>query len=157
MRAIAGQAIIGKELGAGDADEARAMGRRMLWLGLLAGAVLGSVVLGLHTALPHVFSSDGRVLALAGFLLVHVALLQPINGVVFVLDGILIGAGDLRYMASAMAGAAAVFAAGGTAVIVLGLGIGWLWAAIGVFMVARLAGLGLRFRTGRWAVPGETR
>ena len=155
--AIAGQAIIGKELGRGDVDEARSMGRRMLWLGLLAGVVLGLVVLALHTSLPHVFSNDQRVLALASFLLVHVAVLQPINGVVFVLDGILIGAGDLRYMAGAMVGAAAVFAAGGTAVIVLGLGIGWLWATIGVFMVARLAGLGLRFRTGRWAVPGETR
>ena len=129
----------------------------MLWLGLLAGAVLGSVVLGLHTALPHVFSSDGRVLALAGFLLVHVALLQPINGVVFVLDGILIGAGDLRYMAWAMVGAAATFAAGGAAVLVLDLGVGWLWGAIGLFMVARLVGLGLRFRTGRWAVTGATR
>ena len=155
--AIAGQAIIGKELGAGDVDEARSMGRRMLWLGLLAGLVLGVAVLALHTLLPHVFSSDERVLALAGFLLIHVAVLQPINGVVFVLDGILIGAGDLRYMAGAMVGAAAVFAAGGTAVIVLGLGIGWLWAAIGVFMIARLAGLGFRFRTGRWAVPGARR
>ena len=155
--AIAGQAIIGKELGAGDADEARAMGRRMLGLGLGAGAVLGGAVLVLHTVLPHVFSSDDRVLALAGFLLVHVAVLQPINGVVFVLDGILIGAGDPRYMAGAMVASAAVFAAGGTAVLVLGLGIGWLWAAIGMFMVARLVGLGLRFRTGRWAVTGATR
>jgi Na+-driven multidrug efflux pump len=104
-----------------------------------------------------VFSNDPRVLALAGFLLVHVAVLQPINGVVFVLDGILIGAGDLRYMAWAMVGAAAVFAAGGTYVLIAGLGIGWLWAAIGLFMVARLVGLGTRFRTGRWAVTGATR
>lgn len=155
--AIAGQSIIGKELGAGDADEARAMGRRMLWLGLLAGAVLGALVLALHTVLPHVFSNDPRVLALAGFLLLHVAVLQPVNGVVFALDGILIGAGDLRYMAWAMVGAAAVFAAGGACVLILGLGIGWLWAAIGLFMVARLVGLGLRFRTGRWAITGATR
>jgi putative MATE family efflux protein len=155
--AIAGQAIIGKELGAGDADEARAMGRRMLWLGFLAGAVLGVVVLALHTVLPHVFSNDPRVLALASFLLWHVAVLQPVNGVVFVLDGILIGAGDLRYMARAMVGAAAVFAAGGACVLVLGLGVGWLWAAIGLFMVARLVGLGTRFRTGHWAVTGATR
>jgi putative MATE family efflux protein len=155
--AIAGQAIIGKELGAGDADEARAMGRRMLWLGLLAGGALGAGVLALHTVLPHVFSNDPRVLALASFLLWHVALLQPINGVVFVLDGILIGAGDLRYMAWAMVGAAAVFAMGGAGVLILGLGVGWLWAAIGLFMVARLIGLGTRFRTGRWAVTGAVR
>ena len=155
--AIAGQAIIGKELGAGDADEAKAMGRRMLGLGLLAGGMLGAAVLLLRVLLPHVFSSDEHVLALASFLLIHVAVLQPINGVVFVLDGILIGAGDLRYMAGAMVGAAAVFAAGGAAVIVLELGIGWVWAAIGLFMCARLVGLGLRFRTGRWAVTGAVR
>ena len=155
--AIAAQAIIGKELGAGDADEASALGRRMLWLGFLAGAALGTVVLAVHTVLPHVFSNDPRVLALASFLLWHVAILQPVNGVVFVLDGILIGAGDLRYMAWAMVGAAAVFAAGGTCVLVFGLGVGWLWAAIGLFMVARLVGLGMRFRTGRWAVTGATR
>jgi putative MATE family efflux protein len=155
--AIAGQAIIGKELGAGNAVEARAMGRRMLWLGLFAGVVLGTAVIALHTVLPHVFSNDPRVLALAGFLLWHVAVLQPVNGVVFVLDGILIGAGDLRYMAWAMVGAATVFAAGGACVLVLGLGIGWLWAAIGLFMIARLVGLGARFRTGRWAVTGAVR
>jgi len=74
-----------------------------------------------------------------------------------VLDGILIGASDLRYLAWAMVGAAAVFAAGGAAVMTLGLGIGWLWAAIGLFMAARLVGLGARFRTGRWAVTGATR
>jgi Na+-driven multidrug efflux pump len=97
------------------------------------------------------------VIALASFLLWYVALLQPVNGVVFVLDGIFIGAGDLQYMAWAMVGAALVFAAAGAAVMILGLGIGWLWVAIGAWMVARLVGLGVRFRTGRWAVTGATR
>jgi putative MATE family efflux protein len=155
--AIAGQAIIGRELGAGNADEARAMGRRMLELGLLAGAALGALVLAFHVLLPHVFSNDPHVLALASFLLLHVALWQPVSGVVFVLDGILIGAGDLRYMAWAMVGAAVVFAIAGGAVLALGLGVGWLWGAIGVFLMARLVGLGLRFRTGGWAVTGATR
>jgi Na+-driven multidrug efflux pump len=129
----------------------------MLWLGFLAGAVVGTLVIALRTVLPHVFSNDPRVLALASFLLWYVAVLQPVNGVVFVLDGILIGAGDLRYMAWAMVGASAVFAAAGATVIVLGLGIGWLWVAIGLWMLARLAGLGTRFRTGRWAITGATR
>jgi putative MATE family efflux protein len=155
--AIAGQAIIGKELGAGNAEEARTMGRRMLWLGLLAGGAVGVLVIALRALLPHVFSNDPQVIALASFLLWYVAVLQPVNGVVFVLDGIFIGAGDLRYMAWAMVGAALVFAAAGTAVMILGLGIGWLWVAIGAWMVARLVGLGVRFRTGRWAVTGATR
>ncbi|HEV3226491.1 MAG TPA: MATE family efflux transporter, partial [Acidimicrobiales bacterium] len=155
--AIAGQAIIGKELGAGSDEEAKAMGRRMLGIGLLSGAVLGALVLALRTVLPHVFSGDEAVIALASFLLWYVALLQPVNGLVFVLDGVLIGAGDLRYMAGAMVGAAAVFAAGAVVVMRLGLGIGWVWALIGAFMVARLVGLGGRFLTGNWAVPGATR
>src|SRR4051794_537323 len=90
--AIAGQAIIGKALGANDADEAHAMGRRMLWLGFLAGGMLGAAVIALRTVLPHVFTNDPKVLTLGAFLLLYVAALQPVNGVVFVLDGILIGA-----------------------------------------------------------------
>jgi hypothetical protein len=57
----------------------------------------------------------------------------------------------------AMAGAAIVFAAGGAAVLILDLGVGWLWAAIGLFMVARLVGLGTRFTTRKWAITGASR
>ena len=152
--AIAAQAIVGKELGAGDADEAMVMSRRMLWIGFVTGVVFGSGVLVLRTVLPHIFSGDPAVVALATFLLWYVGLMQPINGLVFVLDGILIGAGDLRYMAWAMLVAALVLVAGGALVLQFGLGIGWLWAAIAAFMFARLITLGARFRTGRWAVTG---
>jgi Na+-driven multidrug efflux pump len=97
------------------------------------------------------------VLALASFLLWYLALMQPFNGLVFVLDGVLIGAGDLRYLAWAMVGAALVFVAGGAVVLELDLGVGWLWAAIVAFMLARLVGLGVRFLSGRWAVTGAVR
>jgi putative MATE family efflux protein len=155
--AIAGQAIIGKELGAGRRDEAIAMGRRMLWFGGWVGVAFGVAIVALRTALPHLFTDDAAVLSLAAFLLWIVAVMQPVNGVVFVLDGVLIGASDLRYMAIAMTGAAAVFAIGGALVLGFGLGIGWLWATLAAFMLARLVGLGLRFRTGAWAVPGASR
>ena len=155
--AIAAQAIVGKELGAGDADEAMVMSRRMLWIGLLTGAVFGTAVLVLRTVLPHIFSGDPAVVALATFLLWYVGLMQPVNGLVFVLDGILIGAGDLRYMAWAMLVAAFVLVAGGALVLQFELGIGWLWTAISAFMFARLVTLGARFRTGRWAVTGAVR
>jgi putative MATE family efflux protein len=155
--AIAGQAIVGKELGAGDADEAKLMSRRMLEIGFVTGVVFGALVIVLRTALPHIFSNDPAVLSLAAFLLWYVALMQPINGLVFVLDGILIGAGDLGFLAWAMAGAAAVLVAGGVLVLERDAGIGWLWTAIAAFMVARLVGLGVRYRTGRWAVTGAVR
>jgi putative MATE family efflux protein len=155
--AIAAQAIVGKELGAENAGEATVMSRRMLWIGFVTGIVFGTAVIVLRTALPHLFTSDPAVLSLAVFLLWFVGVMQPINGLVFVLDGILIGAGDLRYMAWAMAAAAAVLVAGAAAVLAFGLGIGWLWTAMSAFMVARLIGLGVRFQTGRWAVTGAVR
>jgi Na+-driven multidrug efflux pump len=76
---------------------------------------------------------------------------------VFVLDGLLIGAGDLRYLAGAMAGAAVVFVACAGAVLTTDAGLGWLWAAIGAFMAARLVPLAQRWSGDRWAVVGHTR
>jgi putative MATE family efflux protein len=155
--AIAGQAMIGRFLGADDTTTAREVGRRMLELGTAAGVAVGGLVLVLRPVLPDVFSDDPQVLALAGFLLVFVAVLQPLNGAVFVLDGLLIGAGDMRFLAWAMVGAAMATAPVAVAVAVLGLGIGWVWGAITVLMVARLLVLALRWRSGAWAVTGAER
>jgi putative MATE family efflux protein len=155
--AIAGQAMIGRALGAGRADDARAAAGRMIELGFAAGVVLAVIVLAARPILPPVFSGDPAVRDLAAFLLVWVAVLQPVNGVVFVLDGVLIGAGDMRFLAVAMVGAFAVFAAAAGAVGALDLGIGWLWAAIGLLMLARVVPLWWRFTTGRWIVLGAGR
>jgi len=155
--AIAGQAITGRLLGAGDADAARAAGRRMLELGVITGGAAGLLVVALRGVLPGVFTDDPDVVALTGFVLWHVAALQPLNGLAFVLDGLLIGAGDLRFLARAMTLAAVVFAVAAGGVLALDLGIGWLWAAIGVFMGARAVPLLARWRSGAWAVTGATR
>ena len=155
--AIAGQSMIGRFLGAGSALEARAAGRRLLEWGAGAGVVLGVAVLVLRPWLPHLFTNDAAVATLAGFLLLWVAVLQPVNGVVFVLDGLLIGAGDMAFLAWAMWIAFAVFATGAVLVLVLGLGIGWLWACLAALMLSRLTVLGLRWRTDGWAVTGATR
>jgi putative MATE family efflux protein len=155
--AIAGQAMIGRFLGAHDAATARDVGRRMLELGVGAGVVVGALVLVLRPVVPHVFSDDPDVVSLAGFLLVFVAALQPLNAVAFVLDGLLIGAGDMRFLAVAMVGALAVTVPCAVAVLVLDLGIGWVWATIGVLMVARVAALLWRWRSGAWAVVGAER
>jgi putative MATE family efflux protein len=154
--AIAGQALIGTHLGAGDPDEAREAGNRMLQWGLVGGIVVGLAVLALRWPLADVFTNDREVVALTAFLLLYVAALQPVNGVVFVLDGLLIGAGDMRYLAAAMVGAFVAFAPAALAVWWLGLGIGWLWVAFGVLMLARLAALAVRWRAGAWAVVGVT-
>ena len=155
--AIAGQSMIGHHLGAGSPGDARMVGRRLLELGVAAGIVLGLVVLVARPWLPKLFSTDPAVVALAGFLLLFVAAMQPINGVVFVLDGLLIGAGDMAFLGRAMWIALAVFAPLALGVAVLGLGIGWLWGALTVFMLARLALLARRWRTDSWAVTGAVR
>ena len=81
--------------------------------------------------------------------------MQPINGVVFALDGILIGAGDMNFLAGAMAFAAASFIPLAILVPVLGLGLGWLWGSIWVLMIVRAAGVWWRFRSDRWLVLGS--
>ena len=155
--AIAGQAITGRLLGAGDDASARDAGRRMLEVGFGAGVVAAVLVVAARPLLPELFTDDPAVIAVCAFILWHVAALQPLNAVAFVLDGLLIGAGDLNFLARAMVGAAVVFAAGAAAVLALDLGIGWLWAAIGLFMSARAVPLLIRWQSGAWAVTGATR
>ena len=152
--AIAAQALVGHRLGAGDTEGATDVSRRMLAWGAWTGGVAAIAVVLSRPWLPLVFSDDDGVVRLAAFLLLWVAAVQPVNGVVFVLDGILIGAGDTRFLALAMAAATLAFVPVAAAVASMGLGIGVLWAAFTGFQVARLAALYLRWRDGRWAVPG---
>jgi MATE family, multidrug efflux pump len=155
--AIAGQAMVGRALGAADGAAARDAGRRMIEWGVALGVLYGMLVLAGRAGLPHLFTNDPEVVALTGFVLLWVALLQPVNGVAFVLDGVLIGAGDQRFLAWAMAGAALVFIPAATAVLLLDLGIGWLWAALGLLMITRAATLLARFTGDRWVVLGARR
>jgi putative MATE family efflux protein len=155
--AIAGQAITGRALGAGDGVAARAAGRRMIEWGVALGVVFGVALAAARTPLAGLFTDDARVAALAGFLLLWVAVLQPVNALAFVLDGVLIGAGDMRFLAWAMLGAAALFVPAALAVPALDAGIGWLWAALGLLMLTRAASLLARFAGGRWVVLGAVR
>ncbi|MYA85891.1 MAG: MATE family efflux transporter, partial [Acidimicrobiaceae bacterium] len=155
--AIAGQALIGLALGASQPDRARALGRRMIGWGLFSGVMTGVVVLAISPVLPHVFTSDTAVVALATFLLLHVGFSQPAAGVVFALDGVLIGAGDLRFLAVSMVGAGVVLVSGGLLVVAAGAGIGWLWAALHAWMATRLVLMLWRFAGPAWQVTGADR
>jgi putative MATE family efflux protein len=154
--AIAGQALVGRLLGAGDGDAARAAGRRMLEIGLMLGIVVGACIAAMSGLLPAVFTDDPRVDHLVSFLLIWVSVLQPVGAVVYVLDGLLIGAGDMRFLARAAIGATAVFLPAAIAVVVLDLGIGWLWAALALLMAARAVPLSARFASGRWIILGAS-
>lgn len=155
--AIAGQAIIGRYLGAGDTDGARDVCRRMVRWGIGSGLVLGLLVVLARPLLIPLFTADPVVEeALLPALLV-VALAQPVCGVVFVLDGVLMGAGDGPYLARAMLLTLAVFAPAALLVPVLGGGLTALWWAMTLMMLVRMATLQLRARSGRWLVAGATR
>ncbi|AJT42299.1 MATE family efflux transporter [Psychromicrobium lacuslunae] len=160
--AIAAQALIGKELGAANLPMVKALTRRMVLWGLGFGVITGLLVLLSAPWLGWIFSSDPSVHQALGTALLALALSQPIAGVVFVLDGVLIGAGDARYLALAGLLALLVYlpllgwvsasgAHGSTA-------LGWLWAAFsGGYLLARAATLLLRARTDAWqrtGVPG---
>ena len=152
--AIAGQALTGQALGAGRVERARVLGRRMIGWGLLSGVLMCVGVLVVSPVLARVFTHDTAVAALTGFLLVHVALSQPAAGVVFALDGVLIGAGDLRFLGVAMACASVVLIGGGLIVLAVDAGIGWLWAVLHIWMASRLVLMLLRFASSAWQVTG---
>ncbi|MEM9037835.1 MAG: MATE family efflux transporter [Actinomycetota bacterium] len=152
--AIAGQALTGRWLGAGDAQRARTAARRMIELDIAVGAVAALVILAVREPVAGIFSNDAAVVAAAAHALVWVALTQPLSGYVFALDGVLIGAGDLRYLARSMLAAAVVFAGLAAVVLAAEASLGWLWSALVAFMVLRAVALWWRWRGDRWVVTG---
>ena len=152
--AIAGQAMIGHGLGASDVPRVRAITRRLLQFGMGGGALLGVAIAALSAVLPFVFTTDASVTGPLTTVLLVMAVGIPVAGYVFVLDGVLIGAGDARYLALTGIVNLAVYLpllwlAGGTD------STGWLWAAFGLgYIGARAVTLGLRARGSRWIVTG---
>ncbi|MER5211403.1 MATE family efflux transporter [Streptomyces sp. NPDC002838] len=155
--AIAGQAIIGRYLGAGDTQGARQACRRMVEWGIAVGVMLGVLVLIARPVFLPLFTSDSVVKDAALPALVIVALSQPICGIVYVLDGVLMGAGDGPYLAWAMLLTLAVFTPAALLVPALGGGLAAIWTAMTLMMAVRMLTLWLRARSGRWLVTGATR
>jgi putative MATE family efflux protein len=156
--AIAGQVIVGRSLGAGDADEAYRAAKRMIELSIAAGAVFAVVMLALTEVLPRAFTSDADVIGELHKIWPLFALMQPANGAVFALDGILIGAGDTRFLMWGMLGASLlVFVPIALASLALDFGIVGVWCGLLGLIAARLVTCGWRFRGRRWAIVGATR
>jgi putative MATE family efflux protein len=147
--AIAAQAITGRYLGAGDAAGTRAVTSRMEWWGWLTGIVTGVGLAALSPVLGPLVTSDPTVQDLLVPVLVVAAVAQPVAGIVFVLDGVLIGAGDAVYLAWAQVATLALFAP--AAWLVGSHGLVWLWVAFAVcFMGGRAVTLIARARGDRW-------
>lgn len=152
--AIAAQAMVGRLLGATLRLEARDASRRMIELGVVFGIGVGLLVLALRVPLAHLFSTDPAVIAATAELLLWVGATQPLNAVVFVLDGVLIGAGDTGFLALAGVITYAVFLPVAVLAASTGGTIAWLWAALVVFMLARLATLTIRYAGHGWERVG---
>jgi putative MATE family efflux protein len=152
--AIAGQIIVGRELGAGRTERAFAASSRMIWLAVAAGGLFTLLMLALADVLPRVFTGDASVLDETALLWPLFALMQPFNGAVFALDGILIGAGDGPFLALSMVGAFLACAAVLVLVLAGDWGIRGVWTALVVLILVRLTAMLARFRRGRWLVTG---
>ncbi len=161
--AIAAQAIVGRDLGAARAQAARAATATMLRWGVVLGLALGVVLLLLRGLLVPLFTPDPVVHRYAGAALVVVAVGQAVSGYVFVADGVLMGAGDHRFLAGAM-----VITLTAYVPMLLGVrayaadvdaltGLAVLWVAFAGLMTVRAATLAWRLRGDAWAVTGARR
>jgi putative MATE family efflux protein len=156
--AIAGQVIVGRSLGAGDADGAYDAALRMIGWSVAAGAVFALLLLALIDVLPRAFTSDPAVIERAQEIWPLFALMQPANGAVFALDGILIGAGDTRFLMWGMLAASLLVF---VPIALLSLAFDWglvgVWVGLVALIATRLATCWWRFAGRRWAVTGARR
>ena len=157
--AIAAQALVGRDLGAARTERVRATVRLMVRWGALFGVVTGLVLFAARPLYVPLFTTDPAVRGALMPVLAVAALAQPAAGVVFVLDGVLIGAGDARFLAWASVGCTAVFLAGLVTLRALVPAtspdaLTGLWLVIGVFTLARLAVLTWRERSDAWLRTG---
>ncbi len=153
--AIAAQALIGRLLGAGQVDAALALARRLLTAGGLLGVAFGLVLAAGYLVLPRGFTSDPAVIGKAHILWPWLVLMMPVNGWVFALDGILFGAGDLRFMRNVtIAGALCGYLPLTLATAEFGWGLTGIWVGISTFIWIRAAIGYARWRGRRWLVGG---
>lgn len=161
--AIAGQALTGAQLGSGDARGAREATALMVRWGVWGGVLLGVGLLALHRVLPALFTDDPAVRSAIAAGLVVIALGQPLAGYVFVVDGVLIGAGDGRWLAMSMTLVLLAYVPIVLVTRALGAGHGpeaavvALWLAFTAFMLVRGGFMAWRVRGDAWAVTGATR
>ena len=154
--AIAGQVIVGRSLGAGDGEAARASAIRMIELSVAGGIAIAIALMALRGVIPEAFTSDPRVIERTQALWPMLALMQPFGAAVFALDGILLGAGETSYLAWSMLLSSLIYVGIAVLALVLNWGVVGVWAGFNVLMLVRLITCGRRFRSGRWIRLGAT-
>jgi MATE family, multidrug efflux pump len=152
--AIAAQVLVGRLLGAGDAVRARAAATRVILWSVVVGTGFGVALVALTNVLPHAFTDDDRVVEHAHEIWWLFAALMPLNGLVFALDGILIGAGDTRFLMWGMLSAAAVYVPVALLALHQDWGIVGVWWGLAGLIGVRALTCGLRFLGSRWVLTG---
>ncbi|MCW2730525.1 MAG: putative efflux protein family [Mycobacterium sp.] len=153
--AIAAQSLVGAALGAGQLAHAKSVAWRVTIFSTVAAAVLAAIFAVGASVFPRLFTSDRSVLDVIGVPWWFLVAQLPIAGIVFALDGVLLGAGDAKFMRNATL-ASALF--GFLPLIWLSLFYGWglvgIWSGLTTFMVLRLVFVAWRAFSGHWLVPG---
>lgn len=156
--AIAAQAIVGAALGAGSRRQATGVAAQITRYGLYLGSVLCVLFAAVSQVLPRAFTADAGVLAEIPNAWWFFVALQPVAGIVFALDGVLLGAGDAAFLRTASIASAVI---GFLPLVWASLGFGWglpgIWTGLTLFMLLRLGFVVVRWRSERWAVVGAVR
>lgn len=151
--AVGGQTLVAVKLGSEDTVAARVISDRLLELGLGLGLAIAALYACASPVLPGVFSSDADVTALTSSLLPLAVAMVPLNALMYVLDGILVGASDFKYLAGAMALSATATVGVLLSVEPLQGGLRGVWISLCLLSVARLATLMWRYQHRLGPVP----
>jgi Na+-driven multidrug efflux pump len=148
--AIAAQAMVGSAVGSGDYDDARGTFRVLVVWGVGGGLAVGLGLLAAEPVVVGLFTDDLAVVAAVSGAWWLATLGHGLNGLVFVLDGVAMGAADYRYLRTWTVTAAILGGVLAQVGVSLGAGLLWLWACVEIIMVVRGASLLLRLRGTRW-------
>ncbi|ORV39749.1 MATE family efflux transporter [Mycolicibacter engbaekii] len=154
--AIAAQALVGAALGAGQVRQARSVAVRVTVFSAVAAGVLAAVLAAGRVVVPGLFTGDAAVLAAVGVPWWFLVAQLPLAGIVFALDGVLLGAGDAAFMRTATVVSALVgFLPLTWLALVLNWGLAGIWSGLTTFIVLRLLFVGWRALSGRWVRAGR--
>ena len=145
--ANAGNAIGGKLLGARDYRNLWELSKKISKYAVLIAFILMAICGLFYNQIGLVFNKDVAVLAIFSSVFWIVLLMQPVNAIAFMFDGIFKGLGEAKYLRNLLL--VATFLGFTPALLIsdyFGLKLYGIWIAFFVWMLIRSAGLGIKFR-----------